>query len=119
MGFVSKHFARSSPELSGGVLISVVLVWDTLFRSHISYTLSFWRRCGRGIWEFICFPTAAMELMLGLACISNSYINWNDPSGLLAIPFLGFGLRNGLSIVVFFFNLVLTGWAMSQFVTAI
>ena len=49
-GFVSKHFAPSSPELTaGGVLISVVLVWDTLFRSHISYTLSFWRRCGPGI----------------------------------------------------------------------
>ena len=41
-GFVSKHFAPSSPELTaGGLLISVVLIWDTLFRSHISYTLAF------------------------------------------------------------------------------
>ena len=39
-GFVSQHFSKASPELTaGGILISVVLIWDCLFRSHISYTL--------------------------------------------------------------------------------
>ena len=50
-GFTSVYFSHSSPELTaGGILISAVLIWDSLFRSHISYTLSFWRKCGRGIW---------------------------------------------------------------------
>ena len=36
-GFVSQHFSKASPELTaGGILISVVLIWDCLFRSHIN-----------------------------------------------------------------------------------
>ena len=56
-GFTSIHFSNSSPELTaGGILISAVLIWDSLFRSHISYTLSFWRRCGRNLANLFVSP---------------------------------------------------------------
>ncbi len=122
-GFVSKHFAPSSPELTaGGVLISVVLVWDTLFRSHISYTLSFLEEMwSRNLGNLFVSPLRPWELMLGLACISliRTLIGM-IPAALLAIPFFGVSVfEMGFPLFVFFFNLVLTGWAMSQFVTAI
>ena len=59
--------------------------------------------------------------MLGLACISliRTLIGM-IPAALLAIPFFGVSVfEMGFPLFVFFFNLVLTGWAMSQFVTAI
>lgn len=122
-GFVSKHFAPSSPELTaGGVLISVVLIWDTLFRSHISYTLSFLEEMwSRNLGNLFVSPLRPLELMLGLACISliRTLIGM-IPAALLAIPFFGVSVFDmGLALFAFFFNLVLTGWAMSQFVTAI
>ena len=76
-GFVSLHFGASQPEITAsGILISVVLVWDSLFRSHVSYTLSF------------------LEEM------------WSV-------------FDMGLPLLAFFFNLVFTGWAISQVVTGI
>ena len=115
--------APSSPELTaGGVLISVVLVWDTLFRSHISYTLSFLEEMwSRNLGNLFVSPLRPWELMLGLACISliRTLIGM-IPAALLAIPFFGVSVfEMGFPLFVFFFNLVLTGWAMSQFVTAI
>ena len=60
-GFVSQHFATASPELTaGGILVSVVLVWDLLFRSHISYTLS-WRKCGPATWGTFLFHHSALR----------------------------------------------------------
>ena len=42
------------------------------------------------------------------------------PAALLAIPFFGVSVFDmGMPLALFFFNLVLTGWAISQFVTAI
>ena len=71
--------------------------------------------------EFICFPTAAMGTDARISLhIPNSYINWNDPSGPTCNSFFGVSVfEMGFPLFVFFFNLVLTGWAMSQFVTAI
>lgn len=122
-GFVSQHFAPSSPGLTaGGILISVVLIWDTLFRSHISYTLSFLEEMwSRNLGNLFVSPLRPWELMLGLACISliRTLIGML-PAALLAIPFFGVSVFDiGFPLLIFFFNLVLTGWAMSQFVTAI
>ena len=122
-GFVSKHFAPSSPELTaGGLLISVVLIWDTLFRSHISYTLAFLEEMwSRNLGNLFVAPLRPWELILSLSSISmiRTLIGM-VPAALLAIPFFGVSVFDmGMPLAFFFFNLVLTGWAISQFVTAI
>ena len=71
-GFVSQHFATASPELTaGGILVSVVLVWDSLFRSHISYTSFF---LGGNVVpqprEPFVSPLRPSELIVTLASIS-------------------------------------------------
>ena len=92
-GFVSQHFSSSSPELTaGGILISVVLVWDCLFRSHISYTLSFLEELwSRNLGNLFVSPLRPRELIAALATISmmRTLIGML-PAALLAIPFLEF-----------------------------
>ena len=122
-GFVSQHFSSSSPELTaGGILISVVLVWDCLFRSHISYTLSFLEELwSRNLGNLFVAPLRPVELIAGLATISNDRtLIGMIPAALLAIPFFDVSVFDmGLPLLGFFFNLVLTGWAISQLVTGI
>ena len=122
-GFVSQHFSSSSPELTAGwILISVVLVWDCLFRSHISYTLSFLEELwSRNLGNLFVSPLRPRELIAALATISmmRTLIGML-PAALLAIPFFGVSVFDmGLPLLGFFLNLVLTGWAISQFVTGI
>ncbi len=122
-GFVSQHFSSSSPELTaGGILISVVLVWDCLFRSHISYTLSFLEELwSRNLGNLFVSPLRPSELIVALASISmmRTLIGML-PAAFLAIPFFDVSVfEMGLPLLGFFLNLVLTGWAISQFVTGI
>jgi ABC-2 type transport system permease protein len=75
----------------------------------------------RNLGNLFVAPLRPWELMLGLACISliRTLIGM-VPAALLAIPFFGVSVfEMGFPLFAFFFNLVLTGWAMSQFVTAI
>jgi len=65
-GFTSINFSRSSPELTtGGILISAVLIWDSLFRSHISYTLPFLEEMwSRNLANLFVSPLRSWELIL-------------------------------------------------------
>jgi ABC-2 type transport system permease protein len=122
-GFVSLHFGAAQPEISAsGILISVVLVWDSLFRSHVSYTLSFLEEMwSRNLGNLFVAPLRPWELMLALSTISmiRTLIGM-IPAALLAIPFFGVSVFDmGFPLLAFFFNLVFTGWAISQVVTGI
>ena len=122
-GFTSAHFSNSSPELTaGGILISAVLIWDSLFRSHISYTLSFLEEMwSRNLANLFVSPLRPWELLLSLATVSmiRTLIGM-VPAALLAIPFFGVSVFElGLPLLGFFLNLVFTGWAISQAVTGI
>jgi ABC-2 type transport system permease protein len=56
---------------AGGILISAVLVWDSLFRSHISYTLSFLEEMwSRNLANLFVSPLRPWELILSLATVS-------------------------------------------------
>ena len=108
-GFVSQHFSGSSPELTaGGILISVVLVWDCLFRSHISYTLSFLEELwSRNLGNLFVSPLRPAELIAALASISmmRTLIGML-PAALLAIPFFEVSVfEMGFPLLGFFLNL--------------
>jgi ABC-2 type transport system permease protein len=122
-GFTSLHFSHSSPELTaGGILISAVLLWDSLFRSHISYTLSFLEEMwSRNLANLFVSPLRPWELVVSLATMSmiRTLIGM-VPAALLAIPFFGISVfEMGLPLLLFFLNLVFTGWAISQAVTGV
>ena len=91
-GFVTKYFSDARPELSAaGVLISAVLIWDSLFRSHVSYTLSFLEELwSRNLANLFVTPLRPWELIASLASISMlRTLIGIVPAALLAIPFFG------------------------------
>jgi ABC-2 type transport system permease protein len=89
-GFVSLHFGAAQPEISAsGILISVVLVWDSLFRSHVSYTLSFLEEMwSRNLGNLFVAPLRPWELMLA-SCDHkyDSNLNWNDTRRVISHSF--------------------------------
>ena len=122
-GFVTKYFSDVRPELStAGVLISAVLIWDSLFRSHVSYTLSFLEELwSRNLANLFVTPLRPWELIASLASISMlRTLIGIVPAALLAIPFFGVSVFDmGFPLLAFFMNLVLCGWAISLVVTGI
>ena len=122
-GFIATHFSRNpdEPDLTG-LLISAVLVWDSLFRSHVSYTLSFLEEMwSRNLGNLFVAPLRPWELVVGLTSISvlRTLIGI-VPAALLAIPFFGVSVfEMGFPLLAFFMSLVLTGWAISLTVTGI
>ena len=122
-GFVTKYFSDARPELSAaGVLISAVLIWDSLFRSHVSYTLSFLEELwSRNLANLFVTPLRPWELIASLASISMlRTLIGIVPAALLAIPFFDVSVFDmGFPLLAFFMNLVLCGWAISLVVTGI
>ncbi len=122
-GFVTEHFARYDEKLSAsGILISAVLVWDSLFRSHVSYTLSFLEEMwSRNLGNLFVAPLRPWELVLALSSISMiRTLIGIVPAALLAIPFFDVSVFEiGLPLLAFFMNLVLCGWSISLLVTGI
>jgi ABC-2 type transport system permease protein len=75
----------------------------------------------RNLGNLFVAPLRPWELMVSLASISmiRTLIGM-IPAALLAIPFFGVSVfEMGFPLLAFFFNLVFTGWAISQVVTGI
>ena len=124
-GFIAKHFAGGQTTWAGGIagaLLAAVLLWDILFRGQLGYTISFLEELwSRNLGQLFISPLRPYELVLSLTIISliRTLIGVG-PAILIAIPLYGFSLFDlGLPLVGFFANLMITGWALGLFVTAL
>lgn len=123
-GFISKHFMTESSWLAGaaGVLIGAVLLWDILFRGQLGYSISFLEELwSRNLGQLFVSPLRPFELVLALTAISliRTLIGVG-PAAFIAIPLYGFSIFDlGLPLIAFFANLMVTGWALGLFVTAL
>lgn len=123
-GFISKHFVSQTSWVEGaaGALLAAVLLWDILFRGQLGYTISFLEELwSRNLGQLFISPLRPYEMVLSLTVISliRTLIGV-IPAAVLAIPLYGFSLFDlGLPLVAFFGNLMITGWALGLFVTAL
>lgn len=123
-GFISKHFMTQSSWLAdaAGALLGAVLLWDILFRGQLGYSVSFMEELwARNLGQLFVSPLRPYEMVIALTIISviRTLIGVG-PAALLAIPLYGFSLFDlGLPLVAFFANLIVTGWALGLFVTAL
>lgn len=123
-GFISKHFVTESSWLSeaAGVLLGAVLLWDVLFRGQLGYSISFLEELwSRNLGQLFVSPLRPFELVLALTAISliRTLIGVG-PAAFVAIPLYGFSIFElGLPLIAFFANLMVTGWALGLFVTAL
>lgn len=123
-GFISKHFAGQTSwvENTAGALLAAVLLWDILFRGQLGYTVSFLEELwARNLGQLFISPLRPYEMVLSLTVISllRTLIGV-IPAALLAIPLYGYSIFGlGLPLIAFFANLMVTGWALGLFVTAL
>jgi len=99
----------------GGAFIGAVLLWDTLFRGQIGFSISFLEELwSRNLGNLMMTPLRPVELVAALMTMSIIRVLIGlVPVSLLAIVFFGFNIwQLGLAIIAFFFNLILTSWSI-------
>jgi ABC-2 type transport system permease protein len=123
-GFISKFFATNSwwVAQAAGVLISAVLLWDIMYRGQLGVSLMFFEEMyARNLGHLFVSPLRVYELVAALLVMSflRTLISFIGAS-LLAIPLYHFSIFSlGPPLIVFFFNLIVTGWAIGLMVAAL
>lgn len=123
-GFITQFLATNSSWVAqaGGVLISAVLFWDIVVRGQLGVSLMFFEEMyARNLGHLFVSPLRAHELVAALLTMSllRTSISFVAAS-LLAIPLYQFSIFElGFPLVAFFFNLIVTGWAVGLMVAAL
>lgn len=123
-GFITTFFLSHSSWVAqaAGVLISAVLLWDVLFRSNLGLSLMFLEEMwSRNLGQLFISPLRPLEMVGALMVMSflRTIISVT-PAALLALPFFDVWIFDlGLSLVAFFVNLMVMGWAVGILVSAL
>jgi len=123
-GFLQYYIATNAGFFAraGGTFIGAVLLWDILFRGQIGFSISFLEEMySRNLGNIMMSPLRPFEFIIALMVISVVRLSLGAvPVTFLAIAFFGFNLYSfGLALVAFFFNLMLTSWAIGIFVSGL
>jgi ABC-2 type transport system permease protein len=123
-GFITQFLLTNSAWVmqASGVLLAAVLLWDVLFRSQLGVSLSFMEEMwSRQLGHLFVTPLRPIELVAALLTLSllRTLIGV-VPAALLAIPLYHYSIFTlGLPLLAFFVNLLVMGWAIGLFVSAI
>jgi ABC-2 type transport system permease protein len=123
-GFLQYYIATNAGFFAraGGTFIGAVLLWDILFRGQLGFSISFLEEMySRNLGNIMMSPLRPFEFIISLMVISVVRLSLGAvPVTFLAIAFFGFNLYSfGLALVAFFFNLMLTSWAIGIFVSGL
>src|SRR5271170_4034787 len=123
-GFIQYYVAENGSFFAraAGTFIGAVLLWDILFRGQLGFSISFLEEMwSRNIGNLMMSPLRPSEFITALMAMSVVRLLIGAvPVSLLAIAFFGFNLYGlGLALVAFFFNLMLTSWAIGIFVSGL
>ena len=114
-GFMSQFLANQNSVAAqiGGALISAVLLWDVLFRGQLGVSVTFFEEMwSRNLGHLFVSPLRPGEFATALVTMSLiRTLLGMVPASLLAIALFGFSVYSiGLSLVAFFFSLLMFGW---------
>ncbi len=123
-GFLQYYITTNAGFLAraGGTFIGAVLLWDILFRGQLGFSISFLEEMwSRNIGNLMMSPLRPIEFIAALMVMSLVRLSIGAvPVTFLAIGFFGFNLYGlGFALVAFFFNLMLTSWAIGIFVSGL
>lgn len=123
-GLITNFFVQHSTWIAQavGVLITAVLLWDALFRSNLGVALSFIEEMwSRNLGQLFVSPLRPMEMIAALAIMGAlRTLIAVVPAALLAWPFYDVWVfQMGLPLLVYFANLLVMGWWMGLFASAL
>ncbi|MCW5730829.1 MAG: ABC transporter permease [Alphaproteobacteria bacterium] len=116
-GFMTQFLATRSSYVAQafGILLSGALLWDVLFRGQLGVAISFLEDIwARNLGHLFVSPLRPVEMVAALLAMSliRALIGLL-PATVLAGWFFGYNVLSlGLSLVAFFFNLIVMGWAI-------
>ena len=120
-GFITEFLSTNSSYVGQafGVLLSAVLLWDVMFRGQLGVSISFFEELwSRNLGHLFVSPLRPYEMILALTAMSLvRTIIGIVPASILAIVFFDYSVYGlGLSLVAFFVNLLVMGWAVGLIV---
>ncbi|TVP79543.1 ABC transporter permease [Thioalkalivibrio sp.] len=123
-GFITQFFMGHSEWVAqaAGLLLAAVLLWDVLFRAQLGVTLPFFEELySRNLGHLFVSPLRPWELIVSLLGISTvRTLIGVVPAALLAIPLYHYSIFTlGLPLIVFFTQLLVTGWALGLMVSGL
>lgn len=123
-GFLQMYVAENSSFFvrAAGTFIGAVMLWDTLFRGQLGFSISFLEEMySRNIGNLMMSPLRPIEFIIALMTMSVIRLAIGMvPVTLLAIWFFGFNLWGlGFGLVAFFVNLFITAWAVAIIVAGL
>lgn len=123
-GFITNFFVAHSSWIvqAAGVFITGVLLWDVLFRTNLGVGLSFLEEMwARNLGQLFVSPLRPAEMMTGIVLVGSlRAMIAVVPAAVLALPFFGFWVFSvGLPLYAFFANLLVMGWWVGLFVSAV
>src|SRR5690348_11075942 len=123
-GFLQLYISQNTGFFAraGGVFIGSVLLWDTLFRGQLGFSISFLEEMyARNLGNIMMSPLRPAEFLLSLMIMSIVRLSIGMiPVSFLAIAFFGFNLwALGIALAAFFVNLILTSWSVGIFVAGL
>ena len=123
-GFLQNYISQNAGFFAraGGTLIGAVILWDILFRGQLGFSISFLEEMwARNLGNLMMSPLRPIEFIVALMVMSVVRLSIGAvPVTFLAIGFFGFNLYGlGFALVAFFFNLMLTSWAIGIFVSGL
>ena len=123
-GFITLFLLQNSSWVAqaAGVLVSAMLLWDTLFRANLGFAVSFLEEMwSRNFGQLFISPLRPVEFCISLMVMSAiRTIIAMAPAALLSLPFFGVSVFElGLPLVGFFSMLLVFGWSVGMFVTSL
>ena len=123
-GFITIFFQMHSSWLAqaAGILITAVLLWDIMFRSQLSFFLSFLEEIwSRNLGHLFVSPIRPIEMILALLVVSmiRTLIGVGG-AALLAIYLFDVSIFSlGAPLILFVLNLTIMGWSLGLVVSAL
>jgi ABC-2 type transport system permease protein len=123
-GFIQTFVSGQSGffAATGGILLGAVLLWDVLFRGHISFSISFFEEIySRNLGHLLATPLRPAEYIAGLMVTSAARtLIGLVPTTFAAIWFFGFSIYAlGFALSGFFLSLIVFGWSVGLFVSGL
>ena len=120
-GFLAKFLATNSSYIAQapGILISGLLLWETLFRAQIGFALAFLEELySRNLGHLFVSPLRPYELVLSMVVVSfiRATIGIGFATSFAAILYHYSVFDLGFALIAFFANLLVTGWAIGLMV---
>jgi ABC-2 type transport system permease protein len=123
-GFINQFFVGHSEWVAqaAGLLIGAVLLWDVLFRAQLGVSVVFFEEMySRNLGHLFVSPLRPYELVMALLTVSflRTSIGVGAAAGLAVVLYRYSIFDMGLSLVAFFANLLVMGWAIGLMVVAL